>query len=44
MASGADALSKIAAGADVVQIYSGLIYSGPALVTEAALALKNGRA
>ncbi|MYZ50804.1 quinone-dependent dihydroorotate dehydrogenase [Malikia spinosa] len=42
--SGADALSKIEAGADVVQIYSGLIYSGPALVTEAALALKNGRA
>ena len=42
--SGADALSKIAAGADVVQIYSGLIYSGPGLVTEAARALKNGRA
>jgi dihydroorotate dehydrogenase len=42
--SGADALSKIAAGADVVQVYSGLIYKGPALVTEAALALKNGRA
>ncbi|MDD2728750.1 quinone-dependent dihydroorotate dehydrogenase [Malikia sp.] len=42
--SGADALSKIAAGADVVQIYSGLIYSGPGLVTEAAHALKDGRA
>lgn len=39
--SGADAVSKIKAGADVVQIYTGLIYQGPALVTEAALALKN---
>ena len=42
--SGADALSKIAAGADVVQIYSGLIYRGTDLVTETARALKNGRA
>ena len=41
--SGADALSKIKAGADVVQIYTGLIYKGPALVTEAATALKNNR-
>jgi dihydroorotate dehydrogenase len=39
--SGADAVSKIRAGADVVQIYTGLIYRGPALVREAALALKN---
>ncbi len=38
--SGADACSKIEAGADVVQIYTGLIYKGPALVHEAALALK----
>jgi dihydroorotate dehydrogenase len=38
--SGADAVSKIEAGADVVQIYSGLIYKGPALVTEAARALQ----
>ena len=37
--SGADARSKIAAGADLVQIYTGLIYRGPALVTEAARAL-----
>ena len=29
------------AGADVVQIYTGLIYRGPALVREAALALRN---
>ena len=42
--SGADALSKIEAGADVVQIYSGLIYRGTDLVTEVARALKNGRA
>jgi dihydroorotate dehydrogenase len=38
--SGADAASKIAAGADVVQIYTGLIYRGPELVREAALAIK----
>jgi dihydroorotate dehydrogenase len=37
--SGADAQSKIAAGADLVQIYTGLIYRGPELVAEAARAL-----
>ena len=37
--SGADARAKIAAGADLVQIYTGLIYRGPALVSEAARAL-----
>ena len=42
--SGADALSKIEAGADVVQLYSGMIYQGPGLVTEVARALKDGRA
>jgi dihydroorotate dehydrogenase len=36
-----DAVSKIKAGADLIQIYTGLIYSGPALVKSAALALKN---
>ncbi|MCX7257128.1 MAG: quinone-dependent dihydroorotate dehydrogenase [Polaromonas sp.] len=41
--SGADAVSKIKAGADVVQIYTGLIYKGPALVSEAALAIKKSR-
>lgn len=41
--SGADAVSKIKAGADVVQIYTGLIYKGPALVGEAALAIKRSR-
>jgi dihydroorotate dehydrogenase len=39
--SAQDAVSKIKAGADLVQIYTGLIYSGPALVKQAALALKN---
>ncbi len=38
--SGADAVSKIEAGADVVQIYTGLIYRGPQLVTESAQALR----
>ena len=40
--SGDDARSKITAGANLVQIYTGLIYRGPALVREAALALKTG--
>jgi dihydroorotate dehydrogenase len=30
--NGADAVEKIAAGADLVQVYSGLIYKGPQLV------------
>ena len=38
--SAADALSKVQAGADLVQIYTGLIYKGPALVGEVAAALK----
>ncbi|MEG0201404.1 MAG: quinone-dependent dihydroorotate dehydrogenase, partial [Comamonas sp.] len=41
--SGADAVSKIRAGADVVQIYSGLIYRGPELVSESAQAIANMR-
>jgi len=41
--SGTDAVSKIKAGADVVQIYTGLIYQGPVLVTQAALAIKKSR-
>ena len=32
--SGADAVEKIAAGASLVQVYSGLIYKGPKLVHE----------
>jgi dihydroorotate dehydrogenase len=37
--SGADAAEKIAAGATLVQIYTGLIYRGPELVAEIAEAL-----
>ena len=37
--SGTDAVAKLEAGADLVQIYTGLIYQGPALVQEAARAL-----
>lgn len=37
--SGADAKEKIAAGASLVQIYSGLIYEGPALIDEICEAL-----
>lgn len=37
--SGADALAKMRAGADLVQIYSGFIYRGPALVSDVAAAL-----
>ena len=39
--SGADAKEKIAAGASLVQVYSGLIYRGPDLVNECAKALRN---
>lgn len=38
--SAADAEAKVSAGADVVQIYTGLIYRGPALVVRAARALQ----
>jgi len=38
--SAEDAVEKIRAGADVVQIYSGLIYAGPALVQSAAKAIR----
>ena len=38
--SAQDAVSKIEAGADVVQIYTGLIYRGPALVADTARALQ----
>jgi len=39
--SGADARTKIEAGAKLVQIYTGLIYRGPALIAESAMALRN---
>jgi len=38
--SGADARAKLDAGADLVQIYTGLIYKGPALVCECAGAMR----
>lgn len=41
--SAEDAVSKVRAGADVVQIYTGLIYKGPELVGQAARALKAQR-
>ena len=40
--SGANARAKLAAGADLVQVYTGLIYRGPALVSECAAALARG--
>jgi dihydroorotate dehydrogenase len=38
--SGADAKAKRQAGADLVQVYTGLIYRGPALASECARALR----
>jgi len=40
--SGADAVDRVRAGASLVQIYSGFIYRGPALIKEAAEALRDG--
>lgn len=37
--SGSDAQAKVAAGASLVQLYTGLIYRGPALIKECAAAL-----
>ncbi len=39
--SAQDAVSKISAGADVVQIYTGLIYQGPGLVRQSAKLIKD---
>ena len=36
--SGADARARLDAGADLIQIYTGLVYAGPALVAAAAAA------
>ncbi len=41
ISSSADAMEKINAGASLVQIYTGFIYSGPKLIYDCALALKN---
>jgi dihydroorotate dehydrogenase len=37
--SGKDAMEKVAAGASLIQVYSGLIYRGPKLISECATAL-----
>lgn len=41
--SGADALGKVTAGADLVQLYTGLIYRGPGLIGECVQALRDRR-
>ncbi|MFA6120142.1 MAG: quinone-dependent dihydroorotate dehydrogenase [Sideroxydans sp.] len=41
ISSGEEAVEKMQAGASLVQIYSGLIYRGQTLVTEAAEAIRN---
>jgi len=41
--AGRDATDKILAGADMVQIYSGLIYRGPGLVSECIAAVAAAR-
>jgi dihydroorotate dehydrogenase len=38
--SGADARDKFAAGASLVQVYSGLVYRGPELIAECASAYR----
>jgi len=38
--SAADAVSKVQSGANLVQIYTGLIYKGPSLVLESAGAIQ----
>ncbi len=38
-----DAISKIEAGADLVQIYTGLIYHGPALIPQCAKAIRTSK-
>ncbi|WPB57155.1 quinone-dependent dihydroorotate dehydrogenase [Xylophilus sp. GOD-11R] len=40
---GADAVTKLEAGADLVQVYTGLVYRGPTLVPEAAKAMRDAR-
>lgn len=41
--SGADAAGKLAAGASLVQIYTGMVYRGPGLVYEAVEAVRRRR-
>jgi len=44
IASGADACAKIAAGATLIQFYTGMVYRGPELVSECVKALAAGPA
>ncbi len=41
--SGEDAVRKMALGADLVQLYTGFIYEGPALIAECARAVRDSR-
>jgi dihydroorotate dehydrogenase len=41
--SGADAVAKMAAGASLVQCYSGLVYRGPELIGECVEAIRRRR-
>jgi len=41
--SGADAAAKIAAGASLVQFYTGMVYRGPALIHESVEAIRAAR-
>ena len=43
IATGADAAAKRAAGATLIQLYTGLIYEGPALIRAAAEAFRDAR-
>ena len=40
---GADAAAKVAAGASLVQFYSGMIYRGPALIGASVAAIRAQR-
>ena len=41
--SGADALERVRSGADLVQLYTGFVYHGPALIGEAVQAIRTGQ-
>jgi len=41
--SGADAAGKVAAGASLVQFYTGMIYRGPELIEECVSAIRRRR-
>ncbi|WP_293706435.1 quinone-dependent dihydroorotate dehydrogenase [Stenotrophomonas sp. UBA7606] len=43
ISSGADAVAKMAAGASLVQVYSGLIYRGPSLIGDCVDAIRRRR-